>query len=216
MVIGMAEKQVIEALQKALKDSKKRKFTESVELSINLKDVDLSIPKNRIDDEIILPKGRGKLIKVVVFGSGELAVKAKDSADLVIQPEEIETVADNKRSARKMANSHDFFIAEAPLMPTIGKKLGVILGPRGKMPRPIPPQADPAPLIDNLKRTIKIRSKERRTFHAPIGTREMTPEDLAENLEAVLARVEMKLERGRQNIASVFVKTTMGPAVRVI
>jgi len=216
MVIGMAEKQVIEALQKALKDSKQRKFTESVELSINLKDVDLSIPKNRIDDEIILPKGRGKLIKVVVFGSGELAVKARSSADLVIQPEEIETVADDKRSARKMANSHDFFVAEAPLMPTIGKKLGVILGPRGKMPRPIPPQADPAPLIDNLKKTIKIRSKERRTFHAPIGTREMAPEDLAENLEAVLARVEMKLERGRQNIASVFVKTTMGPAVRVI
>lgn len=216
MVIGMADKQVIEALKKALKDSKQRKFKESVELSINLKDVDLSIPKNRIDDEIILPKGRGKEIKVVVFGSGELAVKAKSSADLVIQPEEIETVADDKRSARKMVNKHDFFVAEAPLMPTIGKKLGVILGPRGKMPKPIPPQADPSGIITNLKKTIKVRSKERRTFHAPIGTRDMSPEDLAENLEAVLHRIESKLERGRQNIASVFVKTTMGPAVRVI
>jgi large subunit ribosomal protein L1 len=216
MVIGMVDKQVIEALEKALKDSKERKFKESVELSINLKDVDLSIPKNRIDDEIILPKGRGKDIKVVVFGSGELAIKAKSSADLVIQPEEIETVADDKRSARKMVNKHDFFVAEAPLMPTIGKKLGVILGPRGKMPKPIPPQADPAGIIGNLKKTIKVRSKERRTFHAPIGTRDMSPEDLAENFEAVLNRIESKLERGRQNIASVFVKTTMGPAVRVI
>jgi len=216
MVIGMADKQVIEAVSEALKQSKQRKFTESVELSINLKDVDLSIPKNRIDDEIILPKGRGKDVKVVVFGSGELAVKAKNSADLVIQPEQIEEIAGDRREARKMVNKHEFFVAEAPLMPTIGKSLGIILGPRGKMPRPIPPQADPAPLIANLKKTVKLRSKERRTFHAPIGTRDMTPEDLAENIEAVLNRLESKLERGRQNIASVYVKTTMGPAVKVI
>ena len=212
----MADKKTIKAIEDALKQSKKRKFQESVELSINLKDIDLSVPKNRIDDEIILPKGRGKEVKVVVFGSGELAVKAKSSADLVIQPEEIENIADNKREARKLVNAHDFFIAEAPLMPTIGKSLGIILGPRGKMPKPIPPQADPAPMITNLKNTVRIRSKERRTFHAPIGTRAMSPEDLADNLEAVLNRLESKLERGRQNIASIFVKTTMGPSVRVI
>jgi large subunit ribosomal protein L1 len=212
----MADKQVIKAVEDALKQSKKRKFKESVEISINLKDIDLSIPKNRIDDEIILPKGRGKVLKIAVFGSGELAEKAKKSADLVIQPEEIENIAKDKREARKIVNAHDYFIAEAPLMPTIGKSLGVILGPRGKMPKPIPPQADPAPMITNLKKTIKIRSKERTTFHAPIGTRQMAVDDLVENIEAVLNRIESKLDRGRQNIASVFVKTTMGPAVRVI
>ena len=212
----MADKHIIEAVSEALKQSKKRKFTESVELSINLKDIDLSIPKNRIDDEIILPKGRGRNVKVVVFGSGELAIKAKSSADLVIQPEEIEEIAGDKREARKMVNKHEFFIAEAPLMPTIGKSLGIILGPRGKMPKPIPPQADPAPMIDNLKKTIKLRSKERRTFHAPIGTRDMSAEDLAENIEAILYRLESKLERGRQNIGSMYVKTTMGPSIKVI
>lgn len=216
MVIGMADKKLIQALEDALKNSKKRNFQESVELSINLKDIDLSIPKNRIDDEIILPKGRGKDIKVVVFGSAELAEKSRGAADLVIQPEEIESIATDKRQARKMVNSHDFFISEAPLMPTIGKSLGVILGPRGKMPKPIPPSADPKPMITNLKKTIKLRSKERRTFHAPIGTRTMAVDDLVENYEAVLNRLESKLERGRQNIASVFVKTTMGPAYRII
>jgi large subunit ribosomal protein L1 len=212
----MADKRIIEAIEEVLKQSKKRKFSESVEISINLKDIDLSVPKNRIDDEIILPKGRGKDIKVVVFGSGELALKAKTSANLVIQPEELEDVAKDKREARKMVNHHDFFIAEAPMMPTIGKTLGIILGPRGKMPKPIPPQADPSPMINNLKKTIRLRSKERRTFHAPIGTRDMSVDDLADNMEAVLNRLEAKLERGRQNIASIFIKTTMGPSVKVI
>ena len=212
----MPDSKIIEALEKALKSSKPRKFKETVELAINLKDVDLSNPKNRIDDEVILTKGRGKDIKIVVFGSGEFAIKAKKSADLVISPEELEDLSTNKGKAKKMVDIHHFFIAEAPLMPVIGKRLGVILGPRGKMPKPLPPQADPAPIIKNLRNTVRLRTKERKTLHTPIGTKEMSVDDLAENLELVLKRVESKLERGRLNIASVYVKTTMGPSVKVI
>ncbi|MDD2532942.1 MAG: 50S ribosomal protein L1, partial [Candidatus Methanomethylophilaceae archaeon] len=126
----MAEKSTVMAVQKALEGAKKRKFTETVELAINLKDVDLSIPKNRIQDDIILPNGRGKAIRVCVIGGGELALKAKDVADLVITAEEIQTIADNKKQAKKIANSIDYFIAEAPLMAVVGKRLGVVLGPR--------------------------------------------------------------------------------------
>jgi len=212
----VAEKKNIEFIKQALKAAKERKFTESVELAINLKDVDLSIPKNRIDEEISLPKGRGKQIKVAVFGSGELAITAKKTADQVIGPEQLNEFAGDKKSAKKLANSHDFFIAEAPMMPTIGKTLGIALGPRGKMPKPIPPSADPTAMITMLKTTVRVRSKERRTFHVHLGIRTMSPEDLADNLEAVLKRIEAKLERGRQNIASAYIKTTMGPAVRIL
>ena len=58
------------AVQKALESAKKRKFVETVELAVNLRDVDLTIPKNRIQEEIILPKGRGKSIKIAVIGGG--------------------------------------------------------------------------------------------------------------------------------------------------
>ncbi len=206
----------IAALKKAIEGSQERKFTESVELAINLKDVDLKIPKNRIEEEIQLPNGRGKDIKIAVFGSGELAVKAKAVADTVIQPEQIDDYADEKRKARKLADQHNYFIAEAPLMPTIGKKLGIFLGPRGKMPKPVPPGADPAPMINVLRKTVKIRTKENKTFHTLVGTKDMTVEQLAENIDAVLTRVKSKLERGEMNIASVYVKTTMGPAVRLM
>ncbi|MEM2839603.1 MAG: 50S ribosomal protein L1, partial [Thermoplasmata archaeon] len=135
----MVDQQIVEAARKALKNSQQRNFLESVELAINLGEVDLSDPKNRIQEDVVLPKGRGKPVKVGVFGSSEMAVKVKEVADLVVKPEEIEEIAEDKRKAKKMLAEYDFFVAEAPLMPTIGKRLGVILGTTGRMPRPVPP-----------------------------------------------------------------------------
>ena len=212
----MAEKPTVMAVQKALDSAKKRNFTETVELAINLKDVDLSIPKNRITDDIILPNGRGRAVKICVIGGGELALKAKDVADVVITPEELQAIADDKKQAKKLANSTDYFIAEAPLMAVVGKRLGTVLGPRGKMPKPIAPGVDPTAMIDGLRRTVSVRTKDRMTFHAPVGTVEMSPEELADNIETILKRVELKLEKGRMNIASSYIKTTMGPSERLI
>ena len=109
-----------------------------------------------------------------------------------------------------------YFLAEAPLMANIGKTLGVVLGPRGKMPRPLPPGADPSPQINNLRNTVKVRSKDKPVFHCVVGSETMPVEDIADNVEAVLKRVEAKLEHGRMNVASVYVKTTMGPSVRLV
>ena len=212
----MADKPTVMAVQKALESAKKRNFVETVELAINLKDVDLSIPKNRITDDIILPNGRGRAVKICVIGGGELALKAKDVADVVITPDELQTIADDKKQAKKLANSTDYFIAEAPLMAVVGKRLGTVLGPRGKMPKPIAPGVDPTAMIDGLRRTVSVRTKDRMTFHAPVGTVEMTAEQLADNIETILKRVELKLEKGRMNIASSYIKTTMGPSERLI
>jgi large subunit ribosomal protein L1 len=212
----LAEKSTVIAVQKALESAKKRNFVETVELAINLRDIDLSLPKNRIQEDIVLPKGRGKAVKVTVIGGGELALKAKNVADLVISPEELGAIADNKKQAKKIANDTDYFIAEAPLMAQVGKRLGTVLGPRGKMPKPIAPGVDPTAMIDGLRRTVSVRTKDRMTFHAPVGTVEMSAEQLADNIETILKRVELKLEKGRMNIASSYVKTTMGPSERLI
>jgi len=211
----MADRSSLDVVTEALGKAGERKFSETVELSVNLKDLDLSVPKNRLEDEIPLPNGRGKSVKVAVFGSPELCQKVKGVADVVVPASELDEFAKNKKAAKKMVNRVDFFLAEAPLMPTIGKRLGVVLGPRGKMPRPLPTGSDPTNLVNSLKRSIRIRSKGNRTFHAPVGTRAMKPEEIAQNVDAVLTRIVGKLERGRTNIESVYVKTTMGPAVRL-
>ena len=212
----MAEKSTVMAVQKALEGAKKRNFVETVELAINLKDVDLSVPKNRITEDVILPNGRGKAVRVCVIGGGELALKAKDVADLVITPEELQTLADDKKQAKKIANTTNYFIAEAPLMAVVGKRLGTVLGPRGKMPKPIPPGADPTGMIESLRKTVSVRTKDRITFHAPVGSADMPVEQIAENIDALLKRIELKLEKGRMNIESSYVKTTMGPSERLI
>jgi len=211
----MPDRPAVEVVTEALGKATERKFSETVELSVNLKDLDLTVPKNRLEDEVPLPQGRGKTVKVAVFGSPELCQKMRGVADLVVPANELDEFAKDKKNVKKVVSDIDFFLAEAPLMPTIGKRLGVVLGPRGKMPRPVPPGSDPTNLVNALKRSIRIRSKGNRTFHAPVGTRAMSAEDIAQNVDAVLTRIMGKLERGRTNIESVYVKTTMGPAVRL-
>lgn len=204
-----------EAIEKIKNESPQRKFKESVELTINLKEIDLSNPKNRINEEIVLPAGRGKEIKVGVIGGNELISKASKLADKVISAEELDKLAENKKEAKKLVNSIDYFIADTALMGRVGKILGPIMGPRGKVPRPIPASVDPAPIINNLRRTVRARSKEKPVIHVAIGTREMETDKLVQNAMEVVKRVTTKLEKGEDNIRTVFVKTTMGPSQKV-
>jgi large subunit ribosomal protein L1 len=211
----MDREKILNSVKEALENSPKRNFPESIELAINLKDIDLSNPKNRLTEEIILPKGRGRKVNVGIFATPEMAAKAKEVADRVIPSDDITEMAEEKRDTKNMVDKTDFFVAEAPLMAVVGKNLGVILGPRGKMPRPVPPGADPTDIIESLRKTVKIRTKDRRTFHVPVGSREMSPEEISDNIMAVMNRVQSKLERGHMNIHSTYVKTTMGPAVKL-
>jgi len=214
----MADSKTVEAVQKAIDESKKleRKFKQSVDVVINLKNIDMNDAKNRIEDEVMLPHGRGTEAKLALFASGDLALKSKNHVDLLIKPEEIEELAKDKKKFKKMADEYDFFIAEAPLMPTIGKTLGIILGPRGKMPKPVPPTVDITGVAKNLRKTVKVRSKTTKTIHATVGREEMNTEQIAENIDAILKRLEGKLERGKMNIGSVYVKTSMGPPMRIM
>lgn len=215
----MAEATIVKAVETAIAKSKEkeRKFTQSVDLAINLKNIDLSVPKNRIEEDIPLPNGRGsKTVKVALFAGADLAARAKESADLIITPEQINDYAGNKKAFKKLVNDTHYFLAEAPLMPTIGKTLGIVLGPRGKMPRPVPPTADPTNIINSLKTQVRLRSKDKKTFHTIVGTDDMGADKVAENIEVVLKRLEAKLEQGKNNIGSIWVKTTMGPAQKVI
>jgi large subunit ribosomal protein L1 len=212
----MAEDNVLEGINKIIKERKKRRYKQSVELVINLRNIDMKNPSNRIDQIIALPEGKGKESKIAVFASGESAFKAEEIAEKVIRPEELKDYAKDKRKSKQLANEYDFFLAEAPLMLTIGKMLGKVLGPRGKMPRPVPPDADLKPVADQLKKSIRLRSHSTLTCHALVGNEEMKPEAISKNVEAVIKRAEDNLPQGKANIVSVFVKTTMGSPVRIL
>ena len=203
------------AIQRALDESPERKFVESVEISFTLRDVDLKNPTNRIQEEVRLPSGRGKPIKISMIAGGEMATKAKAAGIEVIDPATIEDLGGNKQLARKVANKNDFLLAEIPHMGTVGRFLGVVLGPRGKMPRPVPPNVDPGMIATGLKDTSIVRSRDRITFHTAFGSREQGLDDLTANAVAIWDRVMSKLERGAGNIRSCYIKTSMGPSIKV-
>lgn len=203
-----------DAVKKAL-GGPKRNFEESVDLIFNLKNVDMAQPQNRISEDLILPNGHGRKIKICVFADGENALKAKDKADLVISSEELKKLGKDKKRVRVMAKEYDFFVAETPMMPTIGKNFGSILAPRGKIPDPFPPGGDINQVLDRLKNIVRIRSKDT-TFHVRVGKKTMSVEEISENILAIINRLESKLEKGKHNIASIYVKTTMGQVVKVV
>ena len=209
------EEKITQAIKDALENAPERKFVESVDITFTIKDVDLKNPNNRIKEEIRLPSGRGKELKIAMFAAGEAATKAKNAGIHVFTPQEIEEFGGQKGKAKKMANSFDFFLSEVPHMGLIGRYLGVVLGPRGKMPRPVPPTLDPSVIAAGLKSTVVVKSGDRMTFHAAIGTAKQSQEELSANAMEIYNRVISKLERGVGNIRSLFIKTSMGPAQRI-
>lgn len=213
--MGYTTDTISKAVGEALEKSTKRKFSQSVDLAINLKDLDMNKPENRLNEEVILPKGRGKERIVAVVAESEMAHSSKDVADKIISKEELEEMAKDKKAAKKVANSVDFFIAQTDLMTTIGRFLGPVLGPRGKMPKPIPANVPVGPLVERLKKTVRVKTKEKPILHVVVGTEGMSNEDLTENIEAVFGLLERKLEKGHNNIKNAYIKTTMGPSVLI-
>jgi large subunit ribosomal protein L1 len=209
------EEKISEAIKNAVEGAPERKFVESLDIAFTIRDVDLKNPNNRIQEEIRLPSGRGRDLKIAMFAASDAAQKAKAAGIHVIDPSEIEELGKNKGTAKKLANSYDFFLAEVPHMGLIGRYLGVVLGPRGKMPRPVPPVLDPAVIANGLKSTTIIKSRDKVTFQASFGTRAQSHEELLKNAMEVYNRVTSKLERGIGNIRSLYIKTSMGPATRI-
>jgi large subunit ribosomal protein L1 len=208
-----------ENIRKALSEirsQERRRFNESVELIIKLRDIDLKKPENRLNEIVVLPHKIGKPVKVCVIATGDLALKSKEAnADLVIGREQLEDFAKDKRLARKLQRGYDFFISEAPLMPLVGRTIGPILGPRGKMPTPIQINTPIQEVIEQARRTVRIRVRDQPVIQCRVGTCESSDEELTENIQAVISRVEGRLERGSRNISGIMIKKSMGPPISI-
>ena len=212
----LAKDQLLTALAELRKGETKRGFTQSVELLVKLREIDLKKPENRLNESIELPNSLEKETKVCVIASGDLATRARaGKADLVVAREELDALGKDKKATRKLVSEYDFFIAEAPLMPLVGKTIGPILGPRGKMPTPVPPNASIDQIIKGHRKLIRIRVRDQPVVQCRIGTEQMSDEKIAENALAVFNRIETRLERGAKNIGRVLIKTTMGTPVKL-
>lgn len=209
----------LEALRRAIEEAKRtakpRGFEQSVDLIINIVDVSMKQPEARLNEPIPLPHvSEERRARVCVIAEGDLAIKARGVADAVIGKDEVARAQGDKKYAKQLARSYDFFIAQADLMPLIGRALGPVLGPRGKMPTPLPSTADPVPLVKRLQSSVRVRMKDVPVVQCSIGSEKMSTDELAENAKAIIDGVEERLKIPHR-LGDVYVKLTMGPSVRV-
>ena len=209
------EAELVTLIQEARKSEKERKFKQSIELYITFKDID--VKKGFALNEIIqLPKQMSKPAAVCVMASGDMGTKAKAAnADEVMDGEKLNQIAENKRASRKLINKYDFFLADTKLMANVGKTLGQLLGPRGKMPTPVPFNAPIETFLNRFKSSIRVRVKNSLSLSCKIGDEQMNDNDLASNAIAIINAIEKKLPNGEKNIKKLMIKTTMGKVVKL-
>src|SRR3989339_31272 len=205
----MERKKLSEAVQKALDAGKgKRKFTQSMEIIINMRGIDFTKSEHRLNLDIVLPKGKGgKELKAGIIAEEALANEAKKAgADLIIPPAELPNYA-TPAKLKDLAQNY-FLVAQPNLMSQVAKYLGQYLGKRGKLPKPAIGNINS--MIVNSKKSVRIVSKGKYlpVVQALIGTEVMSTDDLIENAESVYEAVKNKVSEG--NIKSVYVKLTMG------
>jgi large subunit ribosomal protein L1 len=208
----MEAKEFTQKVEEAISKRTDRKFKQSIDVIFNFEAVNIE-GEHKLNLNVQLPKGRGKDVEIGVFADGDMNVRAKKLSKHVLSKHELEEMAKDKRQMRKYAGQCYGFIAQPDLMATIGKSWGIVLGPRGKMPQPVPPNANLEDVVGRIKNTVRVKSKKLPTVQAPVGTEDMSPQDISENMLAVYNAVERVIHK--DSIHSMYVKTTMGEAVRV-
>jgi large subunit ribosomal protein L1 len=214
----LSTQQLADLVKKGKEQSKERKFAQTVEVVLTLKDLDPKKTDLNINETVYLPHPMSSPARVCFIGSGDLAVRARNAkADAVIDPSQLENYAGSKKEAKKLARAYDFFLADTALMPRIGKILGQFMGPKGKIPTPVPPNAPVENMIQRTKTAIRVRSRGSLGVAAKAGDASLSEANLAENILAIAQAVQKKLPNGDRNIKTIMVKTTMGkPAKQAV
>jgi large subunit ribosomal protein L1 len=202
-----------QSVEEAVEESKNRNFSESIELIVNVRGVDLSDPENRISEDLRLPNKPDEEVRIAVIGDTMAA--EVENADEELTENELEEYFDNPSDAKELADDFSFLLAEAPLMPKIGQQLGQVLGPRNMMPDPVQPGEDPTEDIEGLRNTVSVRLREHPLVQIKVGEEQFDLENVSENAQTAYQFIENNLPEGRPNIKSVYVKTTMGQPVQV-
>ena len=210
----ISDAHLTQMVSESKKGQKQRKFKQTVELIMVFRDIDVK-KGFAINETVQLPRKLSHPASVCVVASGDLGLKAKGAnADRVVDGTEVNKVGANKRESRKLINGYDFFLSDTSLMATVGKTLGQFMGPRGKMPTPVPFNAPIDSILERFQSSIRVRLRNSLSLACKIGDETMSDEDLVANANAVIGLVEKKLPSGDKNIKKIMIKTTMGKLIK--
>ena len=212
------DKDQIQKVLNELKQQPKKKFSQSYDLIINLKQIDVKV--NPVDAVVALPHSKGKKAKIVAFVEPQFADLAQKSCDLIIKDVDFPKYAD-KKLVKKLAEDYDYFIAQANLMPKVAATFGRVLGSRGKMPNPkmgcvVPPNINWDALAKKLNSSVKLSAKKATNMQCTVGKEDQPDQEIIDNVLNAYQAVLKQVPNEVQNIKSVLLKLTMSKPVRVI
>jgi large subunit ribosomal protein L1 len=214
----MEKNKIKTALEQLKKDNKKRKFSQSYDLIVTLQNLDLKKPEQHVDIYVAMHFPRGKKAKICALVGPELKEDANKVCDTTITVDEFAKY--DKKAAKKLADDHDFFIAQANIMGKVAGAFGKIFGPRNKMPNPkagcvVPPKTQLAPLYDKLQKTVRIKAKTSLMIQTIVGNEDMKDEEVVDNIQTIYNQLTHVLVSHENNIKAVYLKFTMSKPVRV-
>jgi large subunit ribosomal protein L10Ae len=196
------------------KQGKVRKFLETVELQIGLKNYDPSKDK-RFSGTFRLPHVPRPKMKVCVLGNAVHCEKAEELGLDFLSQEDLKKINKDKKIVKKLAKKYDCFFASANLIKLIPRLLGPGLNRAGKFPTPISNTDDIAAKVTELKSTIKFQMKKVLCLNIAVGTVDMPKDDLAANIQLSVNFLASLLKKNWQNIKVLYIKSTMGPAFQI-
>ncbi len=216
----MDKNQVKKALEALRKELKERKFKQSVDLIINLKDLDLKKTDTLFDLFLALPHATGKKVKVCAFAGAELTPQAKKECDFTINNEDFVKYQGDKKGIKKLSNQYDYFIAQANVMADAAKVFGSVLGPRKKMPNPkagcvVPPNANLKLLVEKLQKTVRVSIKTDLAVKVKVGNQDLSDDQIADNAVLVYNTAIQNLPSDKNNVKNIMLKFTMSKPVKV-
>lgn len=214
----MEKKEILQTIKLIRERSPKRKFTQSCDIIVNLKNLNLKKEDEKVNTFLSLPHPIREKVRVTALIGKELAPKAKGVCENILLVDDFPK--NDKKAIKNLAEKTDFFIAQANIMPKIAATFGRVLGPRGLMPNPkigavIPTTGEIKPIVEKLKSMIKLETKGEKTIKATVGKESMKDDDLAENILATYNTVLHAVPKEKNNIKSVLLKLTMGPAFEI-
>lgn len=211
---------ILNSVKKLKEITKKRKFNQTFDICVTLKELNLKSQDDKVDIFFQLPHSKGKKPKICALVGPELETKAK-VFDKVIPQSDFPIYSKDPKKLKKLAQEHDYFIAQANLMGDIATHFGKVLGPKGKMPNPkagciVPPVIpDLKPIAEKLSKTIRLTTKDQLMVKAGVASEEMKEEEVIDNILAAYNNLLHALPREKQNIKSIYLKLTMGPAIQI-
>jgi len=207
------------------KKDKTRKFDESVDFIINLKDVNLKDPKQRIDKEVILPNDiiTESIPNICVVASDEILLEAKKmKIDTINSEGLVKLNGEEKKYKKKFVKKYDYFVVEDKMMRDVARYLARFLGPVGKMPKPFPSGygiissvTDLKTAIDRYRKIIRVQVKKQPIVQVKIGKKSMEVDKLYANVKTIVEFIADLMPHKYNNFKSLYVKTTMGKPVKI-